>query len=233
MEDDLETRFGVRFKEDVALFRNPQDHAMLIEKYNLCGSEPIDFDSLHTESVKLFEQLLKYQNITKMGVGDPIDPLSVAMYQSSRLQRKVLFGQWQDRRRAWLLTIQGTENQVKRLVREQLLDFEPVERTVHSDCIVCMDAIEEGSFAFVCENDHAFHFKCAVDFVTNALMGHCSPSTSLRCPYRCGCHFVFKGDTEPSKTLKAFERVIAAPTLKRKRPDDQPDDPNPRSLKHT
>lgn len=214
MEQDISDRFGVRFKQDVSPFQSPTKHAMLIEKYNFSQVE-IDSSKKLEESHQLYTNLLEARQKEKELL--ITTDHNNKTYRNAKQTRKKIQRQIHRKRTKWLDDIQGHPSQVSRLVRKHLLDFEPVSYSRNSTCVICFDCLEEGSFGFVCDRDHAMHFYCAVELITNALLDCRSPLDSLCCPYRCGCYFVFRGKKEPSRELRRFKRVfITRASLKRK-----------------
>ena len=226
MDEDWERRFQPRYKPDVALYNPPDSHATLIEKYNLNGSEPIDFDAMSLETQELYQAIRlhsQYKTIAFRFL--PFDrtsqyypPLEALSRQAVRNENQV-HAKLASKRLAWLKTVDGTRRAASKLIREKLLDFMPVEYRLgkQTECVACLEPVNVGESAFVCDKDHVMHFECVCDYALAALLGHRKPSLALCCPFRCGSYIAFKSDQEPDPELKTFRRVVCVSSRKRKR----------------
>lgn len=243
LEEDLKRRFPRRFAQDVAPFKCGTASATIVEQYNLNGNQVDNIKAVMDESEVLVRQLricgifLKAASAYRsLGVWD--DPAQEdetrvfellerqSMPRLRNTKQKML-----SKRREWLDTVGGSPGSVHRMVQSQLLNLEPTPCVIANDavCSICLDSVDEDDFAFVCANNHVFHFTCSVEYVSSALTGCVKPSTSLQCPMRCGCFFVFNGEEAPSPKLaeRSFKRIVVQKNRKRKSTDFDSECPRP------
>ena len=231
MNADWERRFPPRYLPDISLYRPPDEHAVLVEQYNLNGSEPIDIDALMKESQILYETLCKHSEYKTLAARhmpknrkSEYYTLFDSLFRQAMRNENSVQGQLSRKRRNWLQYVGGSRKDTLLLIREKLLDYISVEYSLKEEtqCVVCFDRVHEGDTAFVCENDHMLHFTCACQYALAALLGHRKPSRALCCPIRCGSHLVFKSDQEPEPDVKPFKRVVCVSSRKRKRTVPEP-----------
>lgn len=236
LDKDLERRFPKRFAQDVAPYGPATQSASLVEKYSFNGEiiSEKDLESIMKDSQGLLHKLglysiclkaaREFRELNTVTSGDAEEEGVRILFRAMEQSRPRLLNTRQkmlSKRRRWLETVGGHPDKIRELVQSELLNLEPSNCVIANDatCAICLDSIDEEDFAFACPNGHVFHLNCSVSYVTEALSGSVAPSTSLQCPMRCGCFFVFNGNEPPSPKLaeKAFKRIVVKKTNKRPR----------------